>query len=355
MADPVAPEKLEQLNRTEHTSTSGIEITRTFYCEPYESFRFVQQQLQGTVTVDKDDAEKWVRTSPMRDSYTVNAYCTETLVNFADEEAMASAPGLSDEARDTIIKQLQDAKEKLQGGVAGAIIKATYRPLITAWESSNPEDPEDNRWDWIDPIIQPGVRQLPWPEGLFAAVDEIIFDDGNVSVPDSVATPIGLPVHQFSIRRLLVGEVPWDAIEQAAQSVNITTFPGGKSEKAKPNLPTFEPFTLRFDGAEVQNMMDVDGKRWYELKYNFSWISFNSDRLFDRSGKQKQGPVTWNHVYFNPGANAGGIIGWYEVFQGTQHNTFLMRQLARFLPGLQLTGGRLYNATDFNDLFLLNP
>ena len=335
------PTKLEQIGRTEHTSGSGIEIVRTFYCEPYESFRWVQQQLQGSVT--KDGGE-WKRTAPAKDPYTSTCYCTETLVDFADPDAMASAK---------IGDNKLDVAETLQTGVAGAVIRATYRPLITAWESDEPDNPDDDRWDWIDPIITPGVRQLPWPDGLFAAVDEVVFDDDNVMIPTEAATPVGLPVHNFSIRRLLVGEMPWKEIANASQAVNIVTFPGGVSDKAKPNLPEFQPFTLRFDGAEMQNMMDADGNRWHELKYNFSWINFYTDRLFDINGKQKTGPVTWNHVFFNPGINAGGKIGWYEVYQGTAHASRLM-QLANFiLPGLQLTGGRLYNAVTFNPLFQL--
>ena len=344
---------LYRMDRVEHTSSSGIETVETWVCEPYEQAREVQRELTGSVSFA---GKSWSRKYPARDPQNENCFCVETLVTSSHPDAMASSEELTG---DNTINKLEDVPVKLQKGTAGAVIRATYRPLITAWKASEDDDGNEvegdgtERWDWIDPIIRPGVRQIPWPPGLLIGLDKLIaiwpFDSGFAPVPDNVSNPLGVSVSDFSIRRMYVGEIPWDTIAAASNSVNGTDWPGGGN--AKDGLPEFKARTLKFIGADVQNMMDVDGNRWYELQYNFEWVQHYTDRLFDKDGKQSQGWVTWNHIFYRPRWNSESTTGWYEVWKGEEKQDIPMRILDNWLPGLAITGGRLFNDVDFSTLF----
>jgi hypothetical protein len=344
MANLPEPNLVEQTSRTVHNSTSGIEIIRTFYVEPYAAHQTVQKALQGFVA----DGE---RTLPAHDPYITNCFCVESRAEFADINAMASSPSLEikSETGEDLRDKLQDTKEAPQDGTAGAIVTAHFRPLITAWESKDEDDPDDDRFDWLDPQFSPSVRQIPWPDGLFVATTFA----GNVvsdNVPAEVASPLGVTVTDFSIRRTLVDKVPWKKLQSAANAVNRGFFPTIDSEPSG-NLPRFEPQTLRFVGAIVENMLDVEGNRYYEITLNFEWIQLFWDKLFDRNGNEARGWVTWNHVFMQPWWLGQGETGWYQVSRGKQRELPDGRKFPIDIPGFGLREGRLYNEIEFMPLF----
>ena len=342
MADPTL---IEQIDRTVHTTDSGIEIVRRFYIEPYESHPEFLTILRGSVSKPGD---QWIRTPPSHDPYIPNCYCNEARVDFAHEDAMASSPSIQDVGG--VRASLEDHQEKPAEGTAGAIVTAHYRPLITAW------DGEDNlghsRWDWLDWRIDPGVRQLPWPDGLF--VNGPLWD-WPTAVPTEAGAPIAVCLHEFSIRRILVPQIPWEMIQMCAGCVNRDVFP--TIPPVNQVLPTFPPRTLKFNGVTQQCMVDPNGKRWYELTYHFSWINQWDAWITDAHGNKESGWITWNHVFIHPEALFGLIgeyTGWYEVTRGLPFSIGPVTVPIFGLPFLQLRGGRLYNEADFMPLFQLN-
>lgn len=344
----------EQFDRVHHTSQSGIEVVRNFHCEPYHTYPVALKNLHGWV---EKDGDQWKRTYPARDTYVKNCFCTESVVTFADRNAMASSPSLSDEAdAEDNIRKLEETQERPEPGTGGALIRASYRPLITAWQPSGLDLAGDRDeiptevFDYLDPTFRPAVVQVPWPGGLFAKV-KFPLRTATVAVPDELSQPMGVSVTDVSIRRILV---PLDdetllPTAQAANSVNGEEWPHGANE-AKNGLPTFQPRTLKFVGTDLVNRIDSEGQRWVELIHNFKWIQHISSRLFDGDGNQKTGWVTWNHVFMRPPQKEAG---WYEIYLGTSFKIFGI-EFGQLIPGLEATEGRLHNETNFDELFKLN-
>jgi len=333
--------------RTHDSSSSGIDIVRTFYVDPYQEYPAVTRRLHGFVEW-KDG--KWKRTPPAHDTYVKNCYCERTRVNFAHPDAACSADELSDGGKNgTIIDKIQKQKEALQEGTAGAIITAHYRPLITAWRTT---DATDTRiWDWIDPKYVPGIRQIPWPGGMHAAVDGAGEFDTR-TVPDEAAQPIAVPVSDFSVKRILVGEPPWIEEKALCESINAEEWPTAGSPAALGLGMTFPAGTLKFIDMDIVNMVDSEGGRWFEVTLNFKWLHYVSARMYDKNGKiEPSGHVTWNHMLMRP---TGFPVGWYSVFlSGTRQDLGLNLDWAR--PGMAISEGRLHHTTNFDNLFKLNP
>lgn len=361
--------KLEQLSRTEHTSTSGMDITRKFYYEPYEEYKDVTRVLQGTVKKGAGEGALWKRTFPARDTFVKNAYCNEVLTNHAHPDSLAAsqfslssdvglAPGEVPAAN--LIDQLQDVPETLLDGAAGAVITAHYRPVITAWQPEDtgdpgappfdPDDPPTEIWDWLDPVFTPGVRFIPWVDGLFVTQNV-----GGVKiprpVPDNVATPIGLPVVDLAIRRTLVGELPIETMGQLAGAVNDRDWPD--DGPARNGLGKFRKRTLKYETTAVKNMLDADGTRYFELTHHFKWIPTFAAKVFDGQGNPV-GPafITWNHVFMHPSIlKFQGPTGWYEVWRSEQPD----QRFAALLPIanaiLRKSSGLLYDEGDMMELF----
>ncbi len=346
---------IQQLSRTQHTSSSGIEITRDLYVKPYDEFQEVTRKLQGSVTKGPGENDKWVRTPPERDTYIKNCYCNESLVKFAHPDAMASSEKIE------TLDRLHTVPEVLQTGAAGAIITAHYRPLITAWQQGDLKDTEfdeEQIWDWLDPIFAPGVRFLPWPDGLFIT-DKRFGIARPHGVPESLATPFAVPIVDISIRRTLVGEVPVDVISALAGALNDRDFPD--AGPARNGLGLFKARTLKIEPPGVKNMLDADGKRWVELTIRMKWIPQEAAKRFDMEGnEQGAGPITWNHVFLHPSmADFQGPTGWYEVWRSEQINQLLGKVFDFFIPGgkelLRQASGRLYSEGNLMKLFELNP
>lgn len=348
---------IQQHGRTHNSAWSGMEIVRKFHVPKWSDFLSVQRALHGRV---KKVGERWVRTAPLRDTYIKNCYCNETQVDFAHPNAPKTMPSLA--IGGTTIKELlENQAETLQKGTAGAVITAHYRPLITAWQPKPSEGGDDKPlsdedaeriWDWMDPIFTPGVMQFPWPAGMHAAVDHPRFKTRDI--PVETAQPIGVSVSDLSIKRILCGEVPWGAIAQLGEVVNKESWPVDKSPAANGLGLTFPPETLKFINADVSNMIDAEGKRWFEITLNFKWIQRTSNRLFDKDGKNINGPVTWNHMFVRPN---GFILGWYRIFLSGTKNVSVFGipiTVDWIFPGQDTSEGNMHRLGNFDNLFKLN-
>jgi len=348
MPDPV---HIGLIGRTCHTSNSGIEILRKFHIQPYESHPDFIKTLQGYIDGNRK------RQTPCRDPYIPVCYCTECEINFSHADATSSTQSI-DGIDGTLKEKLEGGKvdapkqkETTEGGTAGAIVTAHYRPLITAWKSKDENKPDDDVFDWLDPIMIPGTRQIPWPSGLHTnATRPILWD--KISVPDDIASPLSVGVDDVFVRRILLPRLPRHTIQQCEGCVNFDTFPAANHPAGSDGspFPRCRPRTLRFIGAESSNMMDTAGNRWFEVKYHFQRVSHWTNRLIDADGKIGEGWVTWNHVFMRP---LGALLGWYPVWQNAQRQPTVMGALVDMLPGLQLTAGRLMNEADFSLLFEL--
>ncbi len=331
---------IQQLDRVVHTTSTGIEVTRQFYVEPYHEHRGLIFRLQGSVIGGG-------RRPPAHDPYIRNCYCNETLTTYAAKEVLASSDALSKNVGVDVNEQLK-VREEPDEGLAGALVTAHYRPLLTAWTSSDPFKPDTDEWDWIDPIVKPGVRMLPWTGGLYVQTEA-----GTRSVPPETANPITVPVDDITIRRLFLSKVPWQAIDGLKGAVNTERFPPA-NHAAFGGFADCESRTLKFEGADVHNMLDTAGNRWFELTYHFKHLGHASGIVYAFDGTERpDAAVTWNHVFTSPTALKviKGKTGWYEVWRGLEENLgFLgLVKIQRF--GLALFGGKLYNEGDFLDLF----
>lgn len=356
---------LQTHGRTHNSSYSGMEIVRKFHVPKWSDFLSVQRALHGRV---EGGTGNWTRTPPLRDTYIKTAYCNETQVDFAHPNSPTTIPSLSDKGAVTIKAQLENQEETLQKGTAGAVVTAHYRPLITAWRPSKSNKPDEDAeltgedlqrvWDWMDPVFVPGVKLFPWPAGLHFAVDGKLLgliDIKSKDIGTESASPLAVPVSSISIKRILVGEVPWGAIAQLGEVINEEDWPEKGSPPARGLGLVFPARTLKFIDADVTNMIDAEGVRWYEIVLNFTWLHAVTLTLHDEKGELVQGggPVTWDHQFARP---SGFPVGWYEVFRNGTLN------LGGFsvewtLPGQAqlLQEGNLHTHGNFDNLFKLNP
>lgn len=346
--------------RNVHTSNSGIEIIREFNVEPYSHYPQVLKELQGYIKDDK-------RVPPAQDPYIDVCYCTEARAEQWHEDQMTTSenlevisravndgiqkvtrvPAFTNPPSERIRKLLQMNREEPEEGTAGARITAIYRPLVTAWDS---DDGPSSRWDWLDPIVEPGVREIPWPLGLSIRADAVGPDVRTV--PNSVANPLRVSIDDVYVRRILVPKIPNDKIQQAVGCLNRETFPvkGTPPADGASGFPQCRPRTLLFVGAKVQNMMDSDGHRWFEIRYHFQHLIHWSTILMDNVGNPGEGWVTWNHVFIRP---YGAKLGWYPVHQNEQRELTVLKTLTDMLPFMQLRAGLLMNEANFSPLFEL--
>ncbi len=349
------PTKIEIVSRRVQTTSTGMRIERAFSFEPYESFPAVLEALQGTVK--QDETGEWKRTLPARDPYIKNCFCNEChLVMPGDDYALTTSKSIQVAVDKNGIKTKRSLKEKLEvekekpvdGGVGGHVV-AIYRPLITARIAPENDTKPENAFDWIDPTFSPVLKQIPWPDGFFIITGA--FAGRNKSVPRETGLPIHIPVIEFSIRQLLVGEPNWDGIDAAAGCINASDFPLKFAGFTKTTLPNMLRGQLKFEAPEVVNRMDAAGNRWYEVTYNFSWLRYGDTGVHDEEGNELPGmqPVTWNHVFMRPSffGFAANKLGWYHVLRDEATGFF---QLADN-PLFRISAGSLYNYTNFTHLF----
>lgn len=370
MADPIL---IQSSEREVHTSSSGIEILRKFSFEPYDSHPAVLDALQGYVR--KDDKGLWKRTLPARDPYIRSCYCNEARVELLDPASLTTSPDIQKAARaklgvdpnvdpagemngdppgkETLRDILEVQKEDPRDGTGGGYITASYRPLITAWL----KDKSPRMFDWIDPQFKPGFKQVKWPEGLVVKIEGRT-GPFPLNVPDEIAEPISIPVIDFSIRRILVGEPPFYAAELLAGCVNKDIWPYPTADFT---LPTFQKETLKFEGMDIENRLDSKGNQIFEIILHFSWINLQDMPVHDKDGKasDKLVSVTWNHIFMNP--NPWGLTGdvyptgWYYVQR--EKDVFLGPLKLGYIAGLfeiPATAGSLFTKSDFDRLFQHN-
>ena len=192
--------------------------------------------------------------------------------------------------------------------------------------------------------------QLPWPGGMHAAVDAVVAKTRDV--PKEAAQPIAVPVSDFSVKRILVGEPPWIEVRSLANAINDEVWPEEGTPPAIGLQMTFPKGTLKFVDMDIKNMLTAGGKRWYEITLNFKWLHFVSARIHDDGGKLiPAGHVTWNHMLMRP---SGFPVGWYTVFlSGTRQELGMNIDFLR--PGMAIKEGKLHHTTNFDNLFKLNP
>ena len=356
--------RIEQIDRVVHATSSGMEITRTFWVWPYESWPRVTTALRGTV-------EGGTRIPPARDTYVDNCYCNETRVTMPPD-SMASSPELTPQGANEpddaatvkarIRARRENPGEDSAGDVSFAVVTAHYRPLISAWpykvgatgeilkDNNGDPVPADERWDWIDPVITMGQRQIRWPLGLFISIDSFLSGPGTPdAVPDDSGEPLTVAVYDVSIRRILVDEVPWTTIAAASGALNRNVFPAGLPDSSV--LPKFRPGTLKFAGADIVNMVDAGGNRWYEITYRFKWIAHSSPSVMNALGQAADGWITWNHVLVRP---LTATLGWYPVWIAEdQNNTKIL--LSGIFDAFAKQGGALHTSMDFMWLFRPEP
>jgi len=372
----------KQINRTVHTSASGIEIVRQFYLKPYSQHPSLLEALQGTVRSEAGPADPdvpdlpgplvWKRQPPAQDHWIETCYCTETRVVFPDPDVFSTADPLDKEGQG--FENELKLGEEFPAGVAGCHVFAHYRPLISAL----PDGDEDNgfeRWDFVDPTFTPGFRQIPWPDGLYVKAPEAIplpmggiplalvsvvgglFAAANteqtIAIPDAAGIPYQVPINDISIRRILVGEPPWKAIAACANGVNKSVWPVAGTPLAK-GLPSFPPRTLKFVNAETPSRLDSKGEWIYDVILHFEQISEWTEKLYDNKAHANPGWVTWNHVFVRPGRlGINRPTAWYEVFRGSRLEINKNVTVPFDIPGLAMDAGQLHDAVDFDILFKL--
>jgi len=376
--------KLECRGRTTHSHWDGVEIQREFYIEPFASGPAVLEALQGSVWQDEGD-KKWYRLLPAYDPYHPHCFCNEARMVHIDPErdSITISPGLDvgmdrnplgDIAIDNknhfhFIEQTSTTEEKAAGG---CFIHATYRPLVTGYVVNiNPFWTADERnaalspsFDYIDPRFKPMIHTVPWPDGL-RAIRGTAAGPRGFSVELNQGQPLRIPVNEFTIKRLLVGQVPWNMLRRTVNGVNGSKWPdpvGHLAMTGKFTLPTFPRGTLRFDDFEViPHYSRLQSHTvWYELVYHFSWLNYKDIHVFNKHGGLEErdanglSDVTWNHLLTVPPVGAVGFwgllgandAGWFYVVKA---------DLANILPWAAFSAvGPVHKYFNFADLFNLD-
>lgn len=374
MIDLTGIEKFETRGKTVHSHYDGREIQRTFHLlgdvipgrtppARYQKAPDVVEAMLGSVTREVE-GDKWTRHFPAQDPEYPQCYCNEVKVRQIHPDAISKSPtlGLGNLAAETTpearyAKFMQQVNGVQDNPAGGCFLTASYRPLMSAYRPS-PSDPHESDgriFDWIDPHFTPGVRTGPWPDGLQIATRTKAVSVWTPSVPDEVAQPVNIPITEFTIKRLLVGEVPYTLLDRLLNSVNDRSWPVPANQYT---IPLFPKGTLRFDNYKVANHYSPasGGGLWYELVYHFSWMNLLDSPVFGEEGqlldKGGYANVTWNHVLVRPAVPlTGGIVlkdlGWY----------FIMK--IRYPDWQEAVGkgtvGPLFSFADLDPLFMLNP
>ncbi len=365
-------------SRTTHIAWDGLEVQKQFYVDPFTVAPAVVEALQGSVFQEAD--KTWVRRLPAVDPYYPYCYCNEALIDQVDPEkqSMAISPALGvvvDEDEpdipnvinyDRLMSKVNTVGEEAAGG---AFITAHYRPLISALVpplavSADPGPAaeaafalqDSKMFDWIDPQWLPGVKTVAWPDGMGVIVRHGFTGlPAAIRLPKGVADQVTVPITEFSIRRLLVGRIPWKTISSISNCVNHVDWPtnvtSGEGNIRFEGL--FKEETLKFDGAEIVEHYSPasDGGFWYEIIYHFQWLHLEEPNVYDANGRlDPRGVVTWNHALVTPEVGLLGAVGltkrdpgWYIV------NKF---DLANWAPwAFGSVAGTLYKIAPFDQLF----
>lgn len=378
MIDLTGIEKFETRGKTVHSHYDGREIQRIFHvlgdiipgqkpspCPArYQKAPDVVEAMLGSVTQEVEGGN-WTRHFPAQDPEYPQCYCNEVKVGQIDPRAIASSPTLAlrnlaveltPEAR--YAKFMQQVNSVQDNPAGGSFLTASYRPLISGYKPEYSRHELEGRiFDWIDPHFTPAVRTVPWPDGMEVVVQEKTSLPGKpgtwgAGVPEEVGQPVNVAVLEFTVKRLLLGEVNHSLLDPLLNTVNDSSWP---IIPVRYNIPQFPKGTLRFDSYDVVNHFSPSspGGFWYELVYHFLWMNLKDKPVFgeegQRSGIDGWGDVTWNHVLMRPDAwlRAKGDLGWYFVakIKGPEWSPTEGHTLV----------GPIYAFADFDPLFMLNP
>ena len=367
--------------RTEHIdSRGGGFISRTFYVEPYISYPYAELFLKGTM-VDTGGGI-WGRVKPHADPIKPWFYCTDVkVVPMAPETITGMAPaafapstnysvltvpaaGSQQAAINGVLNCIDEhsygnivdfangppltpAQVKVGGiqypndgtstGKCGAYIMATYTPLIFQDGISGAADP----FDYVNPVMTAEVVSTQTGRSLFlygpntieALAQSPLYLAGSIGAIANALKALGLGagnsgnaglsdtfsrpevIWHYTIKRLMVKYRPnltAGAYAAKINQINNTTIG---------NLQ-FPAQCLRFDKADNDMQMGVDGTTWYDITLHFSIRQLWEDIYTDMPGfpdtfATRQGWVTWNYAYGIPADRITGIqigsAGYYPV------------------------------------------
>lgn len=364
--------EFESRGRRSHIHWDGAEVQREFYCRP---FRAAPQACAALVGYVERTGQSYTRRLPAIDPYYNQiCYCNEARWEHVDggkgsiaysQGVAAQTPDFDPIPADTynhFMAQVNTVPElsailpanpteadvqRVQDELAhGAFITASYRPLISAYTGLYGVPDRDRQFDWMNPLIVPGLRTIPWPDGLFIKQHPT----GNRPVPTEVSEPIPIPIKELTIRRLLLGKVPYTYFDLFLGKVNFAAWPTGDygEESWAYTIPQFPAETVKFESYEVIPHWSQLSERnlWYEVVFHFSIISLHDVRVNDADGQQQSGrkPVTWNHALFRPAIlrvipTAAKVEWWY-----VHRNDGITINIGE-------EGGPLYGKIPFDGLF----
>ena len=392
--------RLEIIAQEYKLSPLGSEIVVQFYCEPFAASFQVHKTLLGYV--DKSappgnpNGEKvWTRHKPTTHGHFKEFYCTEAEIMPLDQSAHSCTEslwnGMDDNGAadtyalgriitcDDLRKLMQkeripegdaswtfaqpadpkkpESKPVVQWGAlerpgkdvlaldntliahgCGAVITATFRPLITQRPSGNTGEQAYWDWEWtrmegwnnppdsfdfVDPQLQPVTKVVSTGTSL-----KYILPGMTIFPKVGSEGFITQSMQTLTIRRLMVPFVPVNTITRLKGKVNRNEF--------RINEYVFAPQTLRFDDciAEKRVVSSDDGKTlsyWYDLTYVFSWntiydeyeaVTFKEDFSGLSQATFKVGYVGWNRIFGKPTDSLLGTslmfdwFNWKQIFLG---------------------------------------
>jgi hypothetical protein len=199
-------------------------------------------------------------------------------------------------------------------------------------------DPDRLRqFDWMDPLVTPGVSTVAWPDGLSLVGRTLGFTNLDTISPER--EPIMVPILELTVRRLFLGRVPNEILDPLLGKVNDRPWPGREKLAYPYTFPQSPPETLRFDSYEIIPHWSQSSYRnqWFEVKLYFTGRRLFAQHLHNLSGGYiGAGWVTWNHTLANPSL-VENRPGWYRVIRTDDINL--------------ATRNSLYQEVDFDLLF----
>ena len=347
---------LEAADRRARITTTGMEITTTFYVEPATAAPEVVSRLLGSVTGNDTNGE---RTLPAHDHEYPFCYCVEAHESPVDRRAVASSPAMLWRTFGGGASNLGDidtalAKPIIFNGpqslnsngthetgavppnLCGAFIEAVYRPLSTIYKPATGADASKapEQFDYLDPQFYPCSRSFPTGKRLLA--------DYTGAILEQPIGESGLRTEtwqEFTIRRVMCPCVPWDTIRQLTNRINGDKdwTPANMTIARLPNN-TFTKGTLRFDSAEPvkrvvpscldstsalifsDSLVSTQALQWYDILYKFSWRTTFAIWYDTRGIVQPIGEVPWWCEWWDGGKTAthaapssNMMPGWYEA------------------------------------------
>ena len=347
---PALIQVLEQTAYEAHISDGGGEITRQFYVQPFSAFKSLLIALRGTFIPNTAIGGGMMRVYPHNDPVFPNYYCMETRVEPFDKTAVCATAttGFTPQAAGgSVITDLTNARAALNViptsydydatldmqpseiavgrpiytatasvppganpylsyGSNGALVTATYRPIMTTQGLSAPftNGGSPGNFDFVDLQYQPQMRREDVGRNLQLLVGEFIDNSytgqlmkcggiaDNASVAESVAA--------ISVKRLMVPYNPINTIAYLANKINNLTISIGAY-----NFPIG---TLKVMQPEVVQGILPDGQLYWDITLSFEHRVMYGSYYDPGTPTQmfKQGWISWNHYLAYPTLMAPG-------------------------------------------------